>query len=164
MGDQILFAYAVPAFRSRFLAYGPRSSWPTSSQKIQPGKQPQKSSFLATILDTAAKARVPHNWFASFYAVSVAGSVLWATEMVRHGRTVDTTKFTPVESGSMTLDQIMVAWILFFVHGIRRLYESLSLPSSSKSEMWLGHWGLGILFYMSMSIAVWIEGICEYEP
>ena len=151
----------MPAFRSRFYAYGPRASESSSSQ-TKPGKEQSKSSFIGSVLDTAAKIRVPHNWFASFYALSVGCSLLWVTAIFRNGATIESTDRAPVEPGAMTLDQIMVSWTLFFAHASRRLYECITLPSSSSSQMWIGHWAMGIAFYVSMSLAVWIEGLCEY--
>ncbi|KAL8895136.1 MAG: hypothetical protein Q9192_003823 [Flavoplaca navasiana] len=41
---------------------------------------------------------------------------------------------------------------------LRRLAESILLGKSSASRMWFVHWILGILFYIAMSIAVWIDG------
>lgn len=46
------------------------------------------------------------------------------------------------------------------IHGVRRLLESMKTTSTlSKSSMFIAHWFLGILFYLAMGVAVWIEGI-----
>jgi 3-oxo-5-alpha-steroid 4-dehydrogenase 3 len=62
-------------------------------------------------------------------------------------------------SGSMTANQVLLAWSMIFIQGTRRLYESLTLMRSSKSKMWVGLWGIGIAFYVTIGISVWIEGI-----
>jgi 3-oxo-5-alpha-steroid 4-dehydrogenase 3 len=59
---------------------------------------------------------------------------------------------------AMTLDQVLVTWILMLVQGVRRMYESLKFTRPSSARMWIGHWALGVWFYASMSVAVWIEG------
>ena len=64
----------------------------------------------------------------------------------------------------MTLDQIIVTWILMLLQGVRRLYESLEFTKPSNARMWIGHWALGVWFYASMSIAVWIEGARMFWP
>jgi len=59
----------------------------------------------------------------------------------------------------MTLQQVMVAWALMLVQGARRLYECLAFTKpSSSSQMWIGHWAVGVWFYATVSVAVWIEG------
>jgi len=59
----------------------------------------------------------------------------------------------------MTLYQVMVVWAAMFTQGCRRLYESLIFAKPSSAQMWVGHWALGIWFYLTMGVAVWIEGI-----
>ncbi|KAK4554862.1 hypothetical protein LTR86_008010 [Recurvomyces mirabilis] len=59
----------------------------------------------------------------------------------------------------MTYRQIILTWLLLLLQGSRRLYESLEFSRPSKSRMWIGHWMIGIGFYMATSIAIWIEGI-----
>ena len=59
----------------------------------------------------------------------------------------------------MSLDQVILVWLLMTMQGCRRLYESLALGRPSQSKMWFGHWFLGIGFYMAVSMAVWVEGI-----
>lgn len=59
----------------------------------------------------------------------------------------------------MTLEQVQVAWALMLAHGLRRLYECISLQKQSFSSMWAGQYVLGLLFYFVTSIAIWIEGI-----
>ncbi|KAK4996194.1 hypothetical protein LTR66_004139 [Elasticomyces elasticus] len=50
--------------------------------------------------------------------------------------------------------------------GSRRLYECIVLSKPSSSQMWVGHWLLGILFYLAINIATFMEGIptLQQEP
>jgi 3-oxo-5-alpha-steroid 4-dehydrogenase 3 len=59
----------------------------------------------------------------------------------------------------MAFEQVALTWLLMLVQGSRRLYECLVLSTPSQSKMWIGHWALGILFYVATSVAIWIEGI-----
>jgi 3-oxo-5-alpha-steroid 4-dehydrogenase 3 len=120
------------------------------------------------LLDFVATICVPHSWFTSFYAVSVLLSLFWASEVASRGPT-----FTAVSScvldrqSSMGFEQVALAWLLMLVQGSRRLYECLILTQPSKSKMWVGHWALGLLFYVVTSVAVWVDGTCRlsaYSP
>lgn len=59
----------------------------------------------------------------------------------------------------MSADQTIVAWALMSVQGTRRLLESMTTRTLSKSNMFIAHWLLGIVFYLAMGVAVWIEGL-----
>lgn len=52
---------------------------------------------------------------------------------------------------------------MMFAQGLRRLYETLVIMSppgaKSNSKMHISHWILGLLFYIGMSVAIWVEGI-----
>ncbi|KXS95640.1 hypothetical protein AC578_3555 [Pseudocercospora eumusae] len=143
----VLFVFAMPPLRSRFLDYGARSS----------KQQKEKGS---TLLDHAASITVPHSWFASFYAVSVSCSLYCLSDIVFRGPAFQAiANHTSSEPSTMTISQVQATWLLMFLQGSRRLYESMALTNPSQSRMWLGHWALGILFYLCTSIAVWVEGI-----
>ena len=43
------------------------------------------------------------------------------------------------------------------LQGVRRLLESNAYTSTSKSRMWFAHWLLGLVFYLTINVAVWIE-------
>lgn len=124
--------------RSRFLAYGSRATSPTD------GKQPppKHASFLDPLLDYAATIQVPHNFFTHFYIASVACSLFWGWKLrlwEEHG-------------------QLQIVWALMLLQGVRRMLESYAYTSSSKSSMWFAHWVLGLAFYVTINIAIWIEG------
>lgn len=163
-----MVAWAIPVFRERFLDYGARASSPDHGNKKQGTEAKDKtstsSSSLLKLLDAAATVQVPHSWFTSFYVVSVLSSLIWLTEVLRKGLLFDTLASDSLSYGygSMTLSQTKLAWLLMFLQGSRRLYESLTLSSSSSkssiSKMWIGHWVIGAGFYVATGIAVWVEG------
>lgn len=37
------------------------------------------------------------------------------------------------------------------------MLESYAFTSTSQSKMWVGHWILGLLFYLTINVAVWVE-------
>lgn len=63
----------------------------------------------------------------------------------------------------MTLEQVYLVWFLMLLQGVRRLVESYTYTSTSKSGMWFGHWILGLAFYIAINIAVWIEGTPAFK-
>ncbi|EME87391.1 uncharacterized protein MYCFIDRAFT_28109 [Pseudocercospora fijiensis CIRAD86] len=151
----VFVVFALPPLRSRFLDYGARSSGQEKGKE-----DANQHDVLSTVLDYAATITVPHSWFASFYAVSVACSLYWLSELP-FGRPAFRTiaSWASLQQPSMTTSQVQVIWLMMFLQGSRRLYESIALAKPSQSSMWVGHWALGILFYICTSIAVWIEGI-----
>jgi 3-oxo-5-alpha-steroid 4-dehydrogenase 3 len=150
-------ANAVPVFRGRFIAYGPRTSSPEKSTDAV-----SQSNTFEKLLDGIASWRVPHNYFLHFYVVSVSSSLFWGQELVRRGPAfmaiasrVDTLEHTR----SMTFGQLILCWCLMTLQGTRRLWESIALTKPSESKMWFVHWILGIGFYILMGISIWVEGI-----
>lgn len=51
-----------------------------------------------------------------------------------------------------------MVWIVVLAQGTRRLYECHAFSRPSKSTMWVGHWIMGMAFYVGLSVAIWIEG------
>jgi 3-oxo-5-alpha-steroid 4-dehydrogenase 3 len=129
--SQAFLAHCIPSLRTRFLAYGSR----------QNGQQPNKPT--TNPLDALATFQVPHSWFGSFYLVSTLCSFIWLSQIL-----LDQSVWRRVASltdinKSMTLDQIIVTWVLMLLQGVRRLYECLEFTKPSNARM---------------SVAVWIEG------
>lgn len=116
---------------------------------------------LASLIEVAASFQVPHSWFTHYYIVSVASSCFWAVQILTQGRVFSLfAAYSPnLTTGTMTANQVLLAWLLMAFQGTRRLYESLALSKRSQSEMWIGVWALGIAYYIAIGIAVWIEGI-----
>jgi hypothetical protein len=79
-----LLVSSIPAFRSRFLAYGSRFT--TESCRVS--QSPTSTAFLhhsssksiGSFLDYFATYRVPHSYFTHFYTVSVLSSVFWCAD------------------------------------------------------------------------------------
>lgn len=116
---------------------------------------------IQLLLDAVGDLQVPHSFFTHFYVVSVASSLFWLYQIL--GRTpllvdICAESQTKDASGSMSIDQTMLIWSLMAAQGVRRLAESILFLKPSSSKMWFVHWLLGILFYLAMGVAVWIEG------
>ncbi|KAI8941197.1 hypothetical protein NX059_002434 [Plenodomus lindquistii] len=140
----ILVIQAVPALRTRFLAYGSRATTTTTTSdkdRKEPHTAPA-SSLVLHVLDYAATLQVPHNYFTHFYVLSVACSLFWGLKL---------RLWDPANSQH-------IVWALMLLQGVRRMLESYTFTSSSKSTMWFAHWLLGLGFYLSINVAVWIEG------
>ncbi|KAH6633691.1 hypothetical protein C7974DRAFT_393293 [Boeremia exigua] len=132
----IIVIQATPALRRRFLAYGSRATAP-SGQPSAAATQP----FVSQALDYAAAIQVPHNWFTHFYLLSTVCSLFWAWRLhiwSAHGR-------------------LQLVWALMLLQGVRRALESNAYTSASTSRMWFAHWLLGLLFYLTVNVAIWIE-------
>ncbi|KAF2628220.1 hypothetical protein BU25DRAFT_340331 [Macroventuria anomochaeta] len=134
----IIVIQAVPALRSRFLVYGSRATSPSG----QPSAAPSQPSLASQLLDYAATIQVPHNYFTHFYVLSVACSLFWGC-------------WLQVWSASK---QLQVVWGLMLLQGVRRMLESNAYTSTSESRMWFAHWLLGLVFYLTINVAIWIEG------
>jgi 3-oxo-5-alpha-steroid 4-dehydrogenase 3 len=123
--SQALLAHCVPSLRTRFLAYGSRQNC----------QQPKK--LTANPLDALATFQVPHSWFGSFYLVSTLCSFIWFSQILLDQSLWRHLAFLVDIKKSMTLDQIIVTWILMLLQGVRRLYEcccSDLFPSPSNSS------------------------------
>lgn len=150
----ILVVYAIPPLRQRFLVYGPRST-PAGTKRTSE----EKDFPFDRLLDYLASFKVPHSWFKHFYMVSVVSSMVWLQQLYTRGPVVQKILLaTSMDRSSMSFNQIVLCWTLLAVQGSRRLYESIVLAGPSKSEMWIGHYVLGILYYFAMGVAIWIEG------
>ena len=109
--------------------------------------------------------KVSHGYFAQFYIVSVLSSLFWAVQVLSRGAALQAvaTRIHPDRlQNAMSLNQVLLCWTLMLVQGTRRLVECLALSKPSSSQMWLGHWLIGIAFYVAVSVAIWIEGAGTY--
>ena len=169
--EQILLINSIPAFSSRYVSYGSRTASPSKHSRAQDQSGDAKSSAPPTvippackyrILDTVAAIQVPHAWFTHFYIVSVASSIFWGVQIFTQGSYLKAIgELDGCRNGreGMSPDQTILASALMAVQGTRRLLESTKTGTSSKSSMFIAHWLLGILFYLAMGVAIWIEGI-----
>ncbi|KAF3354124.1 putative helicase [Verticillium dahliae VDG1] len=142
------------ASQSLLLDYGPRA---TQAKHGAPG---DRTEWLYTSVRLVTAVQVPHSWFNHFYAASVAASAFWAYQYFA-GRSLllaIITKQAAVEGPSMGKEQVWLVWSLMALQGGRRLFECFYVMKPSRSKMWLGHWALGLIYYLDMSVAIWIEG------
>lgn len=112
-------------------------------------------------VDVISAIQVPHSWFIHFYLVSVTSSVFWGIQILTQGsllKALGGTVETSSVRSTMSVDQVMLVWTLMGIQGIRRLLESFT-STKSTSKMFFAHWVLGIVFYLAMGVATWIEGI-----
>ncbi len=129
----------MPALRTRFLAYGSRATSPSPPQT----RSTEQQSIISSLLDAAAAIQVPHSYFTHFYITSVACSLFWAWQLQVWDAHA----------------QLQIIWALMLLQGLRRMLESYAYMSTSKSKMWFAHWLLGLIFYITINIAIWIEGL-----
>ena len=152
----IISIYAIPALRDRFLVYGARLSPPAGRK----GRLKENSyGWLGRLLDYIASVKVPHRWFQHFYMVSVVSSMVWLQQLYTRGPLLQkVVSATSIERPSMSFNQLVLCWTLLAIQGSRRLYECIILTKPSLSEMWLGHYLLGLVYYLAMGVAIWVEG------
>lgn len=122
-------------------------------------QNPARTSKLAWVLDSL---QVPHSWFLHFYLLSVGLSVFWAWQYGTKGWALAQIIKAQVKGSgdglSMDMSQVFVAWGLMAAQGGRRLFESIFIMKAGKSPMSSLHWLVGVIFYATMSVSVWIEG------
>lgn len=154
----------IPDLGSRFIDYGLRSTPPEASSKDHNGKRRRSNDGhgrpLSKVLDGIAALQVPHGSFAHFYIVSVLSSLFWGFQIVTRGNVLKAICHAQINGSesSMSMDQIVLAWSLLTIQGLRRLLESYFVTKHSAATMWFVHWYLGVAFYLAMGVAVWIEG------
>lgn len=143
------------------MAYGARTASSVSTPEQQKAAASKSGNPIENTLDYLATLQVPHSWFTSFYITSVSCSLLWAADYALSGPlSWYIVKYTNITRGpSMTFHQVAITWLAVLAQGSRRLYECNAFSRPSKSTMWIGHWALGIAFYIGLSVAVWIEGV-----
>jgi 3-oxo-5-alpha-steroid 4-dehydrogenase 3 len=159
-----------PALQSRFINYGARGTKVKDADGKPVDDVPKTSSTsIVKLLDLLAGFQVPHSWFIQFYVVSVLSSLFWGFQIFTKGSVFEAVakhhyENTTHQEGFMSYAQVVLTWLLMTIQGSRRLYECITLTKPSTSKMAGPAWILGILFYVAMSISVWIEGIGKPLP
>ncbi|THC98632.1 hypothetical protein EYZ11_001910 [Aspergillus tanneri] len=156
---QILSVSLSGSLRSRFVPYGARATSTVESNSSL--CKPPSTSLVTHTLDSLAALRVPHGYFTQFYIASVLSSLFWATQVLSRGPAFQAiaTRIHPEHlQNTMSLNQVFLCWVLMLVQGARRLVECFSFSKPSSSQMWFGHWLIGITFYVAVTVAIWIEG------
>lgn len=139
----ILIVRLIPTFADRFLAYGARDQ-ARGKPSVHAPTSPPSTSVGVHLLDYLATFQVPHSWFTHFYITSVALSIAGLC-IFRDGTNL-TVPSIPLLSATLMLAQ-----------GARRLVECLILTKPSQSRMWIGHYAIGLAFYVATNMAIWIE-------
>jgi 3-oxo-5-alpha-steroid 4-dehydrogenase 3 / polyprenol reductase len=140
----ILLVRCVPPLRDRFLEYGPRS---IESDKGRNRDVSDVSTSLTRVLDYVASWRVSHSYFLLFYLASTSLSAYWiyntySTEPLLRLRSIG-----PI-----------YALVLFALHSLRRLFECMFIVvPNSGSTIWIGHFAIGLAFYLFIHIAIIAE-------
>ena len=143
----ILLVRCTPLLKDRFLDYGARSSTISHHDRTRTAASAEKSSIVA-LLDYLATWRVSHSYFLLFYLTSTLLSLFWLYVVYYE---VDT--IVQVRS-----HQALYALVLVCIHSIRRLYENVFISvSNTKSTMWVGHFAIGLAFYLFLHIAILVE-------
>ena len=192
---QIILAAFFPSVSSRFMHYGARSQLEENDKNsikrsgsvkrkndenngiiinqkspYQKESQNQKSNYKkqqhASILDSVAAKRLPHDYFTHFYIFSLACLLFWAYQILTGGFAIgymvslSSLKPSSLLQPTVTMppSRILLGWTLLFIQSVRRLGESLILASkpSSSSSMWIGHYIVGLTFYLLVNPAVYI--------
>lgn len=150
---------AIPALRQGFLLYGSRQTDFAATSKVNDRSRVKQKALL----DIAAQLQVPHSWFIHFYISSVASSIFWGYQIATNGAVLAYIISLSANSGfatsSMTFNQVVITWTFMTLQGCRRLLECLTLVKPSKAQMPILSWLLGIAFYISVGLSIWIEGI-----
>lgn len=150
----ILIVRFIPDLNRRFLDYGPRAA--------DAEKKPSESSALPRwvriqfdpVFDWLADLTVPHAWFTHFYICSSICSAFWLYQLQFPRILLQTASRQAIASQH---GRVACCMILLQVQGFRRLYECLFIAKTSKSRMWIGHYLIGLAFYLVTNVAVWIE-------
>jgi 3-oxo-5-alpha-steroid 4-dehydrogenase 3 len=140
----VLVTWIIPPLRVAFVPYGKTLEGVTRGGSLV--------SWLAGIT-------VPKAWFWHYYALSVALSVFWGLQIV-----LCSWGSRECVWGSLAMvdGRTIMLWGMMLAQGCRRLYETVYVQRSSPARMWIGHYMVGVAFYVMMSIAVLVEGSKVY--
>lgn len=157
-----VLAVAVTPSKERKLLvnYGARSHGEPSADTAAAARQKDDDILLRSVRTITSVAQVPHMWFFTFYATYILCAVFWAGQYLLNGSILCAIATRQVQLGPSraTNGHVAVAWCLMLLQAARRLYESWAFAKPSKSTMWIVHWLLGQLFYVGISVAIWVEG------
>lgn len=152
----IIIVRFIPDLQYRFLDYGARSSEKRKDHTTRSSALPRWLQLqLDPLLDVATDVTVPHSWFYHFYLVSSICTAIWSGIIIRG---YEPQLLSPKWSLSHPWEaRTKLCMLLMQVQGLRRLYECLFMSKPSKSRMWIGHYVIGIAFYLVTNVAIWLE-------
>jgi 3-oxo-5-alpha-steroid 4-dehydrogenase 3 len=145
--------------RTLLMNYGARKAQTTPADA--PPKNGSDRGRLLSLIDTITSwTQVPHSWFGAFYVVSLACSIFWLVQYLGDGAMLRfiASRQAAAQQPSATSGQVVLSWFMMFLQGARRVFEHLTIMKPSNSTMWVVHWLLGLLFYLSISVSIWVEG------
>ncbi|KAH8749914.1 hypothetical protein F5883DRAFT_229079 [Diaporthe sp. PMI_573] len=156
-----VLAVAVTPSRERKLLvnYGARSQGQPTADNAAARQKRDDDLLLTSVRKITSLGQVPHAWFFTFYATYILCAVFWAGQYFLDGSIMTSIARLQVELNPTrpTNGHVAVAWCLMLLQAARRLYESWAFAKPSKSTMWIVHWLLGQLFYVGISVAIWVE-------
>ncbi|KAI2613082.1 uncharacterized protein GGS25DRAFT_518762 [Hypoxylon fragiforme] len=123
---------AAPESMQRLLTrYGARSSkTPADAKATGKGEEEragEENGLLLGIVDwVTSVGKVPHSWFAHFYVLSLCCSLFWAAQFATRGGILEVlvrSQVSDERQSSMSVEQVILAWVLMTLQGARRLYE-----------------------------------------
>lgn len=103
--------------------------------------------------------RVPKKWFIHFYIISILSTCFWTVELC-FCRLYNKCSWIAYFSDGKTqsLCEVYISLLFMGLHGIRRFYECFAIQKHSDSQMWIGHYLLGLTYYLFCNISMWCEG------
>lgn len=153
----ILLVHLTPALANRFLAYGARANLEANSAIVKkPAKQTQKAVGIK-FLDDLATLTVPHSWFIHFYILSVSCSIVFLSVFYYHDYHDTAIKH------SQNLEIAAFTSHLMLLQGLRRFLECIYVTRISTSRMWIGHYAIGMAFYLVTNLAIWVDHF-DFNP
>lgn len=151
----ILIVRLIPDLSCRFLDYGARNDSAkkatTRNTALPRWAQVQFHPFL----DWLATITVPHSWFTQFYISSTVCSAYWLIHLPNILPDFPHKLNQAIVSSREC--RTLLCMLLLQIQGLRRLYECLVVAKPSQSRMWIGHFCIGIAFYLVTNVAIWIE-------
>lgn len=152
----IIIVRFIPDLRDRFLDYGARSDASTSNARTKDTFFPRWFRIqFDPVLDWLAEMTVPHSWFYHFYLCSTVCSAIWI--YVYFQSFLDDAAGFNLQAVADWNSRAFLGLLLMQFQGLRRLYECLVVAKLSQSRMWVGHYLIGIAFYLVTNIAIWLE-------
>ncbi|PNP57893.1 hypothetical protein THARTR1_02051 [Trichoderma harzianum] len=130
--------------RRALLDYGARRAKP--SQPSEKAKAPEPDQGVLDVL--TSYGQLPHSWFIHFYIISLSWSIFWGWQFLSKGSLMRTV--AEMQHSSAVNSQSP--------EGARRLFECLFVTKPGSSPMWFVHWALGLAYYTTLSVSVWIHG------
>lgn len=151
----IIIVRFIPDLRRRFLDYGARSSTSNGPSSNKSALPKWVTIQLDPVLDWLADMTVPHSWFTHFYLCSAACSAYWLYQHFHHIQ--DLVSSSNLVMKSSWEARSMICMVLLQLQSLRRLYECIVVAKKSRARMWVGHYAIGLAFYLVTNVAVWIE-------